>query len=287
MSVNKKAYFQGGGGVEPTPGQKKYKSDPALVVQPRFKEPFYRNYDLYTIPGMEEVGPGTGWHGLQNYKSVQDFLKDRRKRLQPRYVADDSWQIDSGERVKQELQFGLANAGRDLEDTIRQAAQRGMIPGRKSLPASSCGSTASTSSASKTTQGMMLGESASTGIPNAATRALVEAVFRSEPTRCRTACRPEFIPSTMHYAACHCRRRDRGKPKPVMKMMRATPIDDFFSHNGHIRADGVMVHDMSVFQVKTLAELHYAWDYLKLVATIPGKEAFAPLDQSKCPLVRP
>ena len=101
MSVNKKAYFQGGGGVnEPTPGKKKYKSDPALVVQPRFKEPFYRNYDLYTIPGMEEVGPGTGWHGLQNYKSVQDFLKDRRKRLQPRYVADDSWQIDSGERVK-------------------------------------------------------------------------------------------------------------------------------------------------------------------------------------------
>lgn len=101
MAVNKKAYFQGGGGVnEPTPGQKKYKSDPAIVVQPRFKEPFYRNYDLYTIPGMENVGPGTGWHGLQNYKSVQDFLKDRRKRLQPRYVADDSWQIDSGERVK-------------------------------------------------------------------------------------------------------------------------------------------------------------------------------------------
>src|SRR5579864_4172752 len=101
MSLNKKSYFQGGGGVnQPTPGEKKYKSDPAIVVQPRFKEPFYRNYDLYTIPGMEEVGPGTGWHGLQNYKSVQEFLKDRRERLKPRYVADDSWQVDSGERVK-------------------------------------------------------------------------------------------------------------------------------------------------------------------------------------------
>lgn len=101
MSLNKKGYFQGGGGVnEPTPGKKKYKSDPAIVVQPHFVEPFYRNYDLYTIPGMEEVGPGTGWHGLQNYKSVQEFLEDRRKRLKPRYVADDSWQVDSGERVK-------------------------------------------------------------------------------------------------------------------------------------------------------------------------------------------
>ncbi len=101
MVKSKFAYFQGGGGVnEPTPGKKKYKSDPALVVQPRFKEPFYRNYDLYTIPGMENVGPGTGWTGLQNYKDVKEFLKDRRERLKPRYVSDDSWQIDSGKRVK-------------------------------------------------------------------------------------------------------------------------------------------------------------------------------------------
>lgn len=102
MSRNKAAYFQGGGGVnEPTPGEKKYKSDPAIVVQPRFKEPFYRNYDLYTIPGMEDVGPGTGYHGLQNYKSVAEFLEARRERLKPRYVADDSWQLDSGKRTKE------------------------------------------------------------------------------------------------------------------------------------------------------------------------------------------
>lgn len=101
MPQNKIAYFQGGGGVnEPTPGQKKYKSDPALIVQPRFKEPFYRNYDLYTVPGMENVGPGTGWHGLQNYESIKDFLNDRRKHLQSRYVADDSWQLDSGQQTK-------------------------------------------------------------------------------------------------------------------------------------------------------------------------------------------
>jgi hypothetical protein len=101
MSKNKIAYFQGGGyGNEPTPGKKKYKSDPAIVVQPRFKEPFYRNYDLYKIPGMEEIGPSAGWHDLQNYESVQQFLEASRKRLQPRYVADDSWQIDDGSRVK-------------------------------------------------------------------------------------------------------------------------------------------------------------------------------------------
>ena len=59
--------------------------------------------------------------------------------------------------------------------------------------------------------------------------------------------------------------------------MRATPVDDFFAHDGHIRADGVMVHDMRLFQVKSPVESHYPWDYLKLVATVPGDTAFGPL----------
>jgi len=101
MSVNKKAYFQGGGGVnEPTPGEKKYKSDPALLIQPRFEEPLYYNYDLYTIPGMEHIGPGTGYHGLQNYDSVQEFLEARRQRMKGRYVADDSWILDDNSKTK-------------------------------------------------------------------------------------------------------------------------------------------------------------------------------------------
>jgi hypothetical protein len=63
MSLNKNGYFQGGGGVnQPEPKKKKYKSDPAIVVQPRFKEPFYRNYDLYNTPG--EHSPGAGWHDM-------------------------------------------------------------------------------------------------------------------------------------------------------------------------------------------------------------------------------
>jgi hypothetical protein len=69
-----------------------------LTVQPRFKEPLYRNYDLYDVPG--EHGPGPGWHSMQNFKSVQDFLKARRKKLKDKYKADDSWRLDSGEITK-------------------------------------------------------------------------------------------------------------------------------------------------------------------------------------------
>jgi len=97
----KKAYFQGGGGVnKPTPKKKKYKSDPKIVDQTRFKEPFYKNYDLYDIPGFEHIGPGAGYHSMQKYKSISEFLKDKRKKMKDKYKADDSWIQDDGEITK-------------------------------------------------------------------------------------------------------------------------------------------------------------------------------------------
>jgi hypothetical protein len=99
-TTEKKAYFQGGGGVnEPTPKEKKYKSDPALVMQPRFKEPLFRNYDLYETPG--EHTPGAGFYqNMDKYKSVKDFIEHKRKRNQHKYEADDSWKQDDGSITK-------------------------------------------------------------------------------------------------------------------------------------------------------------------------------------------
>tara|TARA_R110000868_G_scaffold99024_2_gene272602 strand:- start:198 stop:3890 length:3693 start_codon:yes stop_codon:yes gene_type:complete len=83
------AYYQGT--EEPTPGKKQYKSDKAIVVQPRFKEPFYKNYDLYETGG--EHSPGAGWHHIMKYKSIKEFLDAKRKN---KYKADDSWIEDNG-----------------------------------------------------------------------------------------------------------------------------------------------------------------------------------------------
>lgn len=71
----------------------------------------------------------------------------------------------------------------------------------------------------------------------------------------------------------------------VMKEMEATPVNDFFATNGRIRADGRMVHDMYVYQVKKPSESHYPWDYYKPISTIPGNVAFRSLAESKCPLI--
>lgn len=126
MSQNKKAYFQGGGGVnEPTPGKKKYVSDTAIVVQPRFEEPFYRNYDLYDVEGVSgpaKYGPGSGWHHMHEFKSIKDFLNWRRQRLHDKYVADDFWIEDTEANRKQRVEKMKVRA--ELFGRMIKSAQR-------------------------------------------------------------------------------------------------------------------------------------------------------------------
>jgi branched-chain amino acid transport system substrate-binding protein len=75
-------------------------------------------------------------------------------------------------------------------------------------------------------------------------------------------------------------------PDKVMDELRKTKIDDMFTANGVIRADGLLDHDMYVMQVKTPAESKGPWDYYKLVQTMTGEDAFGKLADSACPLVK-
>jgi branched-chain amino acid transport system substrate-binding protein len=91
--------------------------------------------------------------------------------------------------------------------------------------------------------------------------------------------------STMHYLNS-IKAAGTDEAKTVMAKMRETPVNDFFAKNGRIREDGRFVHDMYVYEVKKPSESKYAWDYYKLRAVVPGDEAFRPLSESKCPLVK-
>ncbi len=72
----------------------------------------------------------------------------------------------------------------------------------------------------------------------------------------------------------------------VMAAMKKMPINDFFAKDGKIREDGRMVHDMYLIQVKKPSESKMPWDYYKVIATIPGEQAFRPLSEGNCPLVK-
>ena len=73
--------------------------------------------------------------------------------------------------------------------------------------------------------------------------------------------------------------------KAVIAAMKASPIKDFFAKNGHIREDGRMVHDMYLVQVKSPGESKGEWDLYRILATIPGDQAYRPMAEGGCPLV--
>ena len=72
----------------------------------------------------------------------------------------------------------------------------------------------------------------------------------------------------------------------VVAKMKATPVNDFYNTNVKIREDGRVMHVMYLWQVKTPAESKYPYDYCKHVATIPMAEAWRPLNEGGCPLVK-
>jgi branched-chain amino acid transport system substrate-binding protein len=75
------------------------------------------------------------------------------------------------------------------------------------------------------------------------------------------------------------------EPLKVAEQMRARPVEDFFSRNGRLRSDGLMVHDLVLVQVKKPEESHYPWDYYHVLAHIPGDQAFGPPDPA-CPIAK-
>jgi branched-chain amino acid transport system substrate-binding protein len=72
----------------------------------------------------------------------------------------------------------------------------------------------------------------------------------------------------------------------VAAKMREMPVNDFMTRNGKIREDGRLVRDMYLFRVKSPDESKYKFDYYKLLATIPGEEAFKPMEEGGCPLLK-
>jgi branched-chain amino acid transport system substrate-binding protein len=91
--------------------------------------------------------------------------------------------------------------------------------------------------------------------------------------------------ATLHYLkAVEALKSDDG-PKVIAKM-KEMPTDDPLFGKGTIRADGRKVHPMYLFEVKKPSESKGAWDYYKLRATIPAEQAFRPIDQGDCPLVK-
>ena len=87
-------------------------------------------------------------------------------------------------------------------------------------------------------------------------------------------------PGSMHYLAAIKATGTTDGPT-VMRQMKATPINDFMTKNGKIRADGTLVRDMYLYEVKNPSESRGPWDYYKQIAVIPREQAFKPLGSQR------
>jgi branched-chain amino acid transport system substrate-binding protein len=178
--------------------------------------------------------------------------------------------------------IGLANAGTDTINSIKAARDFGVTK-NQTLAGLLAFISDVHSLGVNTAQGMLLTEAFYWDM-NDETRAWSRRFFEKQKRM------PSMIQAGTYSAITHYLKAIKAagttEPGAVMAKMKAAPVKDFFTKHGVIRDDGQLVHDMFLFQVKTPAESKRAWDYYKLVATIPGDQAFAPLSASLCPLVK-
>jgi branched-chain amino acid transport system substrate-binding protein len=179
--------------------------------------------------------------------------------------------------------IGLANAGGDTINTIKQAAEFGIMKAGQKISPLLAFVTDIDSVGLETAQGLLLSEAYYWDL-NDDTRAFAKR-FMEKVGRVPSAAQAGVYSSVMHYLKA-VKAAGTTDAAPVMKIMKETPINDMFARNGHIREDGRMVHDMYLFEVKKPSESKGRWDDYKLLATIPGDEAFQPLSASRCPLVK-
>ncbi len=174
----------------------------------------------------------------------------------------------------------LANGGGDTVNAVKQAEEFGLTKGGQKLAALAIYITEVHAIGLGGAKGLQL-TTAWYWDRTDATRAWAKRFFARHgamPTQTQAGV---YSAVTHYLKAIAATGSDDGRI--AVDKMKATPISDFFAEQGRIRADGRMVHDMYLVEVKQPSESHYPWDYYKILRTLPGDEVFrAPIDD--CPL---
>ena len=179
--------------------------------------------------------------------------------------------------------IGLANAGGDTVNSIKQAAEFGITQAGQSLAGLLIFITDVHALGLETAQGLVLTEAFYWDL-NDDTRAWSDRYAGQ-----MNGAKPTMVHAGVYSSVLHLLKAAEatgGKDTAaLMDWMKANPTEDSVMGNGTVREDGRHMHDMYLFEVKSPSESSGAWDYYNLIATIPAEDAFMPLDEGGCPLV--
>ncbi len=181
--------------------------------------------------------------------------------------------------------IGLANAGGDTINSIKQAAEFGIVKGGQNLAGLLVFITDVHALGLQTAQGLIFTESWYWDT-NDNNRAFAKEFSAANRGNYPTMIQAGVYSAVTHYLKAVHELKSDADGAAVVAKMKSTPTDDRLFGKGTIREDGRKIHDMLLLQVKAPAESKGPWDYYKVRATIPAAEAFRPIDQGDCPLVK-
>ncbi|MCX7143618.1 MAG: ABC transporter substrate-binding protein [Proteobacteria bacterium] len=255
-------------------------------------------YDTYALASgsakaLVKLG-GDSWYFLvADYNFGTNMEKDATNAIKsaggkvlgsvrhPFPASDFSSYMLSAQQSKAKV-IGLANAGSDTQNAIKSAQEYRLTEKQIVAPLLMFINDVH-SLGLKTTQGMYLTDGFYWDL-NDETRAWSRRFFE------RHKAMPNMIQAGLYSAIMHYLKAVKAtgtdEAKVVMAKMKATPVNDFFAKNGRIRADGRMVHDMYLMQVKKPEESKSPWDYYHVKQVIPGNDAFQSMENGTCPLVK-
>lgn len=206
---------------------------------------------------------GVAWHPLNNFDFAAQLLQAQSSKAEV---------------------VAFANAGNDLVNAIKQAREFGVSTGSQVV----------------TSLALWITDVHAMGIDNAQGMVLTQAFDWNMNDQTREFSAPFFQkfrqPPTSYHAAEYSVTRhflksvgagvDWTDGRMVIAKMKGMKVNDFFARDASIREDGTLLHDLYLFKVKKPSEVKSPWDYFTLVRTIPGEQAFQPLSQSRCSLVK-
>ena len=180
--------------------------------------------------------------------------------------------------------IGLANAGSDTDNALKQAAEFGIVAGGQKLAGLLVFISDVNAVGLPVAQGLNL-TTAFYWDKDEGTRAFTKRYQALNGGKVPTMDQAGVYASVLHYmkAVDALKGKDTAA---LMAKMREIPTDDPLFGKGMLRIDGRVIHDMYLYQVKSPAESKYPNDDYKLLETIPGDQAFRPLAEDHCPLVK-
>ncbi|MBR1203016.1 MULTISPECIES: ABC transporter substrate-binding protein [unclassified Bradyrhizobium] len=225
--------------------------------------------------------------GQQLEKDATRFIKELDGKVlgsvrHPTNTADFSSFVLQAQNSKADV-VAFANAGQDTDNAIKQSGEYGLVQSGQKLVGLLMFDTDVHAIGLQAAQGTYM-TTASYWNMDEKTRAWSRRFFA------RTKVMPTMIHTGVYGAVLHYLKAIKAAgtddPAAVMAKMRDLPIGDAFVHGGKLREDGRVIRDMYLARVKKPSESKEPWDYLEIVKTVKGENAYRPVSESKCALLK-